>query len=148
MIKISTKGRYGTRIMVELGLNHEKGTMLLKDIGQRQNISVRYLEQIIPGLKGAGLINSSRGANGGYTLARSPSEITLKEILYSVEGPLCLVDCIKSPDACERTGLCATREVWGELNEKIDSYLGSHTLEDLLKKHKDKQKSQPLMYSI
>ena len=148
MIRISTKGRYGTRIMLELGLNQGKGTMLLKDIAKKQNISVRYLEQIIPGLKAAGLINSSRGAHGGYALAKSPPEITLREILYSVEGPLCLVECIKTPDICDRTGLCATRDLWGDLNEKIDDYLGSHTLEDLLEKHKNKQKSQPLMYSI
>ncbi len=148
MIKLSTKGRYGTRIMLELGLNQGNGTMLLKDIAKRQDISVRYLEQIIPGLKAAGLINSCRGAHGGYTLAKSPSEITLKEVLYSVEGPLCLVDCIKTPGICDRTGLCATRDLWGELNERIDDYLSSHTLEDLIDKHKNKQKGQPLMYSI
>ena len=148
MIRISTKGRYGTRIMLELGLNQGKGIMLLKDIAKRQDISVRYLEQIIPGLKAAGLINSNRGAHGGYTLAKLPSDITLKEILYSVEGPLCLVECIKAPDICKRTDLCASRDLWGELNEKIDDYLSSHTLEDLIEKHKDKQKSQPLMYSI
>ena len=80
MIRISTKGRYGTRAMLELGLSKGNGTMLLREIADSQDISVKYLEQIIPSLKSAGLVNSSRGASGGYSLARPAKEITIKEI--------------------------------------------------------------------
>ena len=92
MIRISTKGRYGTRLMLELALNYGNGTMLLKEVAQSQDISVGYLEQIIPNLKAAGLINSSRGAHGGYELARPPEEINLKEIVEALEGPLSLIE--------------------------------------------------------
>lgn len=148
MIRISTKGRYGTRLMLELALNYGNGTMLLKEVAQSQDISVGYLEQIIPNLKAAGLINSSRGAHGGYELARPPEEINLKEIVEALEGPLSLIECIRSPDLCGRSEFCVTRDIWDELTEKLDTTLGSKTLKDLVEKHKNKQKSQPLMYSI
>ena len=148
MIRISTKGRYGTRLMLELALNYGKGTMLLKDIARNQDISVGYLEQIIPNIKSAGLINSSRGAHGGYTLSRPPEEITLKEIVEALEGPLSLIQCVRSPETCDRSECCVTRDVWGELSGKLDETLGSRTLYDLAYKHRSKQKSQPLMYSI
>lgn len=148
MIRISTKGRYGTRLMLELALNHGNGTMLLKEIAKNQDISVGYLEQIIPNLKAAGLINSSRGAHGGYVLARPPGEINLKEIVEALEGSLSLIECIKSPETCERFEFCATRDIWDELTEKLDTTLESKTLKDLIEKHRNKQKSQPLMYSI
>ena len=148
MIRISTKGRYGTRAMLDLALNHENGLVLLKDIAERQDISIGYLEQIIPSLKAAGLVNSSRGAHGGYALARIPADITLKEIISALEGPLSLVECIKDPKICNKTDLCTTRDLWNDLNEKIDDYLVSVTLQQLVDKHRNKQKSRPLMYSI
>ena len=148
MIRISTKGRYGTRAMLDLALNHERGLVLLKDIAERQEISIGYLEQIIPSLKTAGLVNSSRGAHGGYTLAKLPAEITLKEIISALEGPLSLVECIKDPKICEKTDYCITRDLWDELSEKIDDFLVSVTLQQLVEKHRIKQKSRPLMYSI
>ncbi len=148
MIRISTKGRYGTRLMLELALNYGEGIMLLKDIAKNQDISVGYLEQIIPNLKAAGLINSSRGAHGGYALARPPEEINLKEIVEALEGPLSLIECVNSPETCDRVKICVTRDIWGELGEKLDSTLESKTLYDLVGKHRTKQKSQPLMYSI
>ncbi len=148
MIRISTKGRYGTRAMLELALNHGRGLILLKDIAERQEISIGYLEQIIPSLKAAGLVNSSRGAHGGYTLAKSPADITLKEIISALEGPVSLVECIKDPETCNRTDFCITRDVWTELSEKMDEFLVSVTLKQLVEKHRSKQKSQPLMYSI
>jgi Rrf2 family protein len=148
MLRISTKGRYGTRVMLELALDYGNGYTLLKDIAKRQNISVGYLEQIIPRLKSAGLINSSRGAHGGYVLARPPEEITLHEIVTALEGPICLVECINSPDVCDRVGFCVTRDLWDEVTEKVDTTLRSKTLLDLVHKHRNKEKSRPLMYSI
>ncbi len=134
--------------MLELALNHGRGLVLLRDIAERQEISIGYLEQIIPSLKAAGLVNSSRGAHGGYTLAKSPADITLKEIISALEGPLSLVECIKDPETCKRTDFCITRDVWTELSEKMDDFLVSITLKQLVEKHRSKQKSQPLMYSI
>lgn len=148
MIKISTKGRYGTRAMLDLALNHGRGLIFLKDIAERQEISIGYLEQIIPSLKAAGLVNSSRGAHGGYALAKVPDDITIKEIISALEGPLFLVECIKDPKACEKTDFCVTRDLWNGLSEKIDDFLASVTLQHLVDKHRSKQKSRPLMYSI
>ncbi|MCJ7665661.1 MAG: RrF2 family transcriptional regulator [Actinobacteria bacterium] len=148
MIRLSTKGRYGTRVMLELALNHGRGLILLRDIAERQEISIGYLEQIIPSLKTAGLVNSTRGAHGGYTLAKIPADITLKEIISALEGPLSLVECINDPKVCEKTDFCVTRDLWNNLGEKIDDFLETITLQHLVDKHRSKQKSRPLMYSI
>ncbi len=148
MIGISTKGRYGTRFMLELALNYGRGLALLGDIARRQSISEGYLEQIIPRLKAAGLVKSYRGAYGGYTLAREPSKITVKEIVTALEGSLDLVDCVSRPQECDRADFCAVRGLWRGISEKITDMLDSESLEDLAEKHKNKQKSQPLMYHI
>lgn len=148
MIKISAKGRYGTRAMLELALNYGKGPIFLKDIADRQEISVGYLEQIIPALKAAGLVNSIRGARGGYTLAREPEGIRLKEIIYALEGPPSIVGCINGSDKCEKIDICVTRDLWNGLNNIIDNYFEQITLNHLVGKHRNKQKSRPLMYSI
>lgn len=148
MIKISTKGKYGTRLMLDLALNYGNGPILLKDIAKRQEISEGYLEQIIPNLKSAGLLNSSRGAHGGYTLAEEPSRISLLNIVTALEGSISLTECIRSPEACSRANSCATRELWGEMSSKMIGPLESKTLADLVKKHKNMNKGRPLMYNI
>jgi len=148
MLRLSTRGRYGTRVMLELALNYGEGHMLLKDIAKKQDISVGYLEQIMPGLKAAGFVSSSRGAHGGYALARPPAEITLKEIVTVLEGSISLVECINSPEVCDRVDFCVTHDLWDEISEIIDSALRSKSLQDLVSKHKTKEKSRPLMYSI
>ena len=148
MLRLSTKGRYGTRVMLELALNYGEGHMLLKDIAKKQDISVGYLEQIMPNLKAAGFINASRGAHGGYTLARPPAEITLSEIVSSLEGSISLVECINPPEVCDRVDFCVTHDLWSEVSEKIENTLRSKNLQDLVDKHKNKEKSHPLMYSI
>ena len=93
-MKLSTKGRYGTRLMIDLAENLTKGPVLLKDIAERQNISEKYLSRLAAVLKGSGLLLSFRGARGGYKLSRSPELITLKDILISIEGPMTLVGCV------------------------------------------------------
>ena len=148
MIRISTKIRYGTRAMLDLGLNYERGLILLKDIAKKQEISVGYLEQIIPSLKTAGLVNSSRGAHGGYALAKEPANITLKEIISALEGSLSLVECINDPDLCTRADLCITREIWDDLGGIMDDFLLSITLQQLIDKYRNKQSSSSLMYNI
>ena len=147
MMRISTKGRYGARLMLELALHYEKGTVLLKDIAKNQEISEGYLEHLLPVLKAAGLITSSRGAHGGYALARDPSEITLKDVVQSLEGSLFPVECVDTPAVCQRIKSCITRDVWGELGEKISQTLDSVTLKDMVERQKDKKKVS-LIYNI
>ncbi len=134
--------------MVDLALNYGNGPILLKDIAKRQEISEGYLEQIVPSLKTAGLINSTRGAHGGYVLAEEPSRISLEDVVEALEGSLSLVECVKTPEVCSRTDFCVTRELWEEMSNKMKGTLKSKTLEDLARKHRSKVKSQPLMYSI
>ena len=134
--------------MLDLALNYGNGPVLLKDIAKRQEISVGYLEQIIPNLKNSGLLNSSRGAHGGYTLADKPSMISLVDIVTALEGSMSLTECVKSPGTCSRADFCAVRELWEEMSSKMKNTLESKTLDDLVKKHRSKNKNQPLMYSI
>ncbi|MCG9480097.1 MAG: Rrf2 family transcriptional regulator [Actinomycetia bacterium] len=136
MFKLSTRGRYGTRVMLELALNYGRGFMLLKDIAKKQEISAGYLEQIVPNLKTAGLIHSSRGAHGGYVLSKSPDQITLKEIIVALEGPIVLVECITAPQICNRYNYCSSRDLWNELGQKIEETLESKTLQDMIENHK------------
>lgn len=135
MIRISTKGKYGTRLMVQLAMNYGKGPMLLKDIANKENLSVRYLEHLIPPLKSAHLVHSIRGAHGGYKLTKPPSDITLKDIIRILEGPLSPSECVESPDVCDRSSFCVTRDIWAELERTISKTLAGHTLADLVKKY-------------
>jgi Rrf2 family transcriptional regulator, cysteine metabolism repressor len=145
-MKISTKGRYGMRAMVDLATHYGKGHILLKDIAKRQQLSERYLEQLVLTLKAAGLVNSTRGAHGGFTLAKHPSEINLSEIFQALEGPLGLVECVDDPTACGRIDSCVTRDVWQELKDSITSVLASKTLRDLVEKQALNEKKS--MYYI
>lgn len=146
-MKLSTKGRYASRLMLELALNYGNGSILLKDIAKRQELSMRYLEQLIPPLKAAGLITSIRGSHGGYMLARPPSRITLKEVIQTMEGSLYPVKCIDSPAVCHRVTHCITRDIWRELGEKITKTLESITLQDMAERQKDKTEIN-LVYNI
>ena len=137
-MKLSTKGRYGVRLMVDLALHHREGPVLLKDIAERQAVSEKYLWQLIPPLKNAGLVNSTRGAHGGYSLAKPPIQITLKEIVTTLEGPMSLVECVGDPSICSRAGICATRDVWKDVSQKILQVLESFTLEEMVQKQKEK----------
>ena len=134
MIKLSTKGRYGTRLMLNLALhyNESKEAVVLKNISKEEDLSIRYLEQIIIPLKINKLVKSIRGAGGGYTLAKHPSEITVCEIIEVLEGSCSLVDCVEDPDSCERMTECATFEVWKEASELLKNYFESKTLQDLI----------------
>ncbi len=147
-MKLSTKGRYGTRLMLDLALNYGNGPVLLKDVAERQEISEKYLGHLITPLKAAGLINSSRGAHGGYILARPPEQISLGEVIRAVEGNLSLVECTAAPDVCHRVNFCVTRDIWNEMRNKMMETLESTTLQDMVQRHKQKQKSQPLVYNI
>jgi Rrf2 family cysteine metabolism transcriptional repressor len=147
-MKLSTKGRYGTRVLVDLAMRRDSGLVLLKDVAQRQDISLRYLEHIITPLVTAGIVRSTRGARGGVSLARSPDKITLLEVIQILEGSTAPVECVDSPDVCRRNKTCASRDVWIELKLSIDRVLETTTLEDLMKKQKAKEQPEPLMYYV
>lgn len=130
-MKVSTRGRYGLRAMIELAKNENSGAIPLRIIAERQDISEQYLEQLFVNLRNAGLVKSVRGANGGYLLKGSPEDITVKEILTALEGPINIVDCVADESLCDFSNKCATHELWIELREKIEELLASITLEDL-----------------
>ncbi len=139
-MKISTRGRYSTRMMLELGLKYGKGPTLLKDIAKSQEISMKYLSQLVLPLKVAGLIMGTRGAHGGYLLTKPPEDIKLSEIVTSVEGSLNPVECVDNPDICPRFDFCATTEIWGEMGKRNLEVLESRTLKNLVNRHLEKQK--------
>ena len=136
-MKLSTRSRYGLRLMLALAKNYGKGNIFLKDIAHDEEISEKYLSLIIIPLKGVGLVNSVRGSSGGYTLAKEPAKITLKDIVDVLEGD-CLVDCLKDPKSCSRVSTCATRDIWTLLGGKISETLSSITLEQLVMMNKEK----------
>jgi Rrf2 family protein len=145
-MKLSTKGRYGTRLMLDLAIHDENGPVLLREISKRLKISQKYLWQLIPPLKNAGLLLSVRGSKGGYKLAKRPKEINLFEILSALEGPLCFVDCVDDPSACKRNANCVIRDIWLELSQSMAHMMCSITLWNILQKHKDRNNG--LNYSI
>ncbi len=134
MIKLSTKGRYGSRLMLNLAKHFEGGgrVTILKNIARDEDISIRYLEQITIPLKISRLIKSVRGSSGGYVLAKPPSQITLCEILDSLEGSCCLVPCIEDKSYCKRISFCTTHLIWKEATELLRNFFMNITLADLL----------------
>ncbi len=139
-MKLSTKGRYGVRLMLDLALHEGTEPVVLKDIAARQEISEKYLSNIIPLLRNAGLVHAVRGSQGGYTLARPPREITLKEILLVLEGSMCIVECIEQPALCQRSEDCYVRDVWGEVTGKMMEVLESFTLQSMMERRSIKHK--------
>ena len=133
-MRLSTRGRYGTRLMVDLAQHHAEGPIPLAEIAKRQSLSVKYLEQLIILLKGAGLIRSVRGRRGGYSLARKPKEISIGEIVETLEGKLAVVDCVRAPELCDRAPDCPTREIWVGMTQVLKEQLFSLSLEDILRK--------------
>lgn len=134
-MRISTRARYGLRLMLDLALKHGKGPIFLKEVSRSQEISEKYLGQIIMPLKAAGLVKSFRGAHGGYTLQRDPDKITVREIVATLEGDLNLVDCVVNPSACDRFALCVTQEVWCKVSRAVSQTLEAITLADLVKRN-------------
>lgn len=141
-MKLSTNGRYGTRILLDLALHNADGPVKLKSIAQRQEISLSYLEHLIRPLIVAGIIRSTRGARGGIWLAKSPQETKLSEVIGLLEGSTAPADCLDDPNICPRHNFCVTRDVWGDIQEAIDGVLESTTLQDLVERHKTKARSQ------
>ena len=147
-MKLSTRARYGTRALLDLALHSDQAPVKLKNIARRQNISLHYLEHIITPLIGADIIKSQRGAGGGLWLGRPAGEIRLSEVVGLLEGSMAPVECISSPEVCNRSDWCATRDIWAELKQAIDGVLESITLEDLAERQKTKERATEGMYHI
>lgn len=132
-MKISTKGRYAVRLMIDLAMNNAQGMVRVKDIAARQGISEKYMEQIISLLKRAGYVKSLRGAQGGYCLSKEPKEYTMGMILRLTEGNLAPVACLEDEkNQCSRAGYCVTLRLWTMLDEAMRGVLDKVTLQDLL----------------
>jgi Rrf2 family protein len=147
-MKLSTRGRYATRALLELALRPGDNPATLKDIAQRQQISIRYLEHLITPLVAAGIVRSMRGPRGGIALARSPQKIRLSEVIQLLEGSTAPVECLDNPGVCDRSATCVTRDVWSELRKAMDNVLGSTTIADLVERQKLKEQPQSMMYYL
>jgi Rrf2 family protein len=146
-MKLSTRARYGVRLMVALAFNYGKGPVFLKDVAKGENISEKYLSLIIIPLRRTGLVNSIRGAHGGYLLAKDPSQITMKEIIDVLEGDCSLVDCVRNPSTCPRVPICASHDIWEIIGGKISETLNSVTLDMLVKMNQEKAQ-KTMMHNI
>ena len=140
-MKISTKGRYGLRILLDLALYGQDEPRLMKDISRSKQISEKYISRLILPLNEAGFITSFRGAKGGLKLAKPPKEITLLEIVEAMEGRIAIVDCVFDKEFCPKSDDCSACKVWTSLNKKIRKQMDEITLKDLLKSEKNKTKN-------
>ena len=131
-MKISTKGRYGLRILMDLALHQSEKPRLIRDIAKSQQISEKYISRLVIALRKAGMIRSVRGVNGGFHIAMKPEEITLLNVIEVMEGPLSIVDCVSAPKKCVHSKDCAPREVWCKLNDDIRELMRKTTLADIL----------------
>ena len=135
-MKLSTKCRYGSRAVMEVARNYKSGPVKRKDIVKNQQISDSYLENILIALKNSGIIETIRGAKGGYLLRRPASEITLLEIVNSLDGSLSPVECLETPSICERTEWCATRVAWIKMREAQEEVLRNISIQKLIDSEK------------
>ncbi len=149
-MRLSTRSRYGVRLMLALGASDSKKPVFLKDIAGSEEISEKYLSQIIIPLKAKGLVTTFRGAHGGYLLSRPASEIKLREIVEPLEGDLSLVDCVGNSHLCGKSTACVTRDVWEGMSTLLRDYLDGITLDDLIRNLRDKRDTEAVTgnYSI
>ena len=143
-MKLSTKGRYGLRAMIDLAIHSKENQVSIKSISERQEISENYLERIIALLKKAGYVKSTRGAQGGYTLTKKPDQISVGNILRALEGDLNPVDCslINDDKVCSESGLCVTKFVWKRISDSINDVVDNISLQDLVNEQIEIDKSQ------
>lgn len=140
-MKISTKGRYALRLMLDLAINRTGSFIPLKAIAQRQQISDKYLEQIIHPLNKAGLVESARGAQGGYRLSRSPDRYTVGEILRTVEGSLAPVSCLDWESPCSKIDTCLTIGLYKRIQQAVDNVVDHTSLQDMLEEFRSRKRS-------
>ena len=148
-MKLSTKGRYAVRLMLGLTLHQGDKPVLLREVARRQEISSRYLEQLILNLKTAGLVKSIRGAKGGFILGRPAEDITLLEIFKASEGSLSIVECLEDMSFCKRSKTCVSRDLWLEMKKAMEEILNHRTLAKLAQQQRSKKADgQSLLYNI
>lgn len=140
-MKLSSRTRYGMRAILELALEYGNAPLQIKTIAAREDISNKYLEQLIAMLKASGLVRSIRGPRGGYVLAKPPAEIQLKDVFLTLEGPMVPAECLEHPEYCPRCTDCATRQIWQQLQDAISGVLEAVTLADLVEKSVQSKKS-------
>ena len=147
-MKLSTKGQYGTRALLELALNQTGKPVLLRAIAESQEISLSYLEHLIAPLIAGGIVRSTKGPGGGVSLAKPPGGVKLSEVIQILEGSTAPVECINDPGICNRSSFCVTRDVWAELKTVMDGVLESTTLQNLVERHRKKERPELAMYHI
>jgi Rrf2 family transcriptional regulator, cysteine metabolism repressor len=149
-LKISTRGEYGVRAVLDIAMHSNEGPVTLKSISGRQEISESYLEQLFGTLRKAGLVVSTRGAQGGYDLAREPAQITIGDLIRVLEGPIAPVDCVNDQadksGGCSNAHRCATRVLWQKLRDSMTEVLDSTTLADLMDTSKELNKEETMYY--
>ncbi len=133
-MKLSTKSRYGTRAIIDIAQNSETNRTMLKDIAARQSLSPKYLDHILSALRKAGIIKNIRGKGGGYVLAKTPSKITVKNIVEAVDGAFEPVECLSNTELCDKVLNCCTRDIWLKMKKAVDGVLDEATLQDILDK--------------
>jgi len=136
-MRLSTRTRYGIRAMLELAENVGRGPLQLRIIARRQDISVKYLDQLMTILKSAGFVRSIRGSKGGYVLARTPEQIKLNDVFNCLEGPVVTVECAENENYCARAADCVARQVWTQVQEAVTAILQSITFQDLVDRTKN-----------
>jgi Rrf2 family cysteine metabolism transcriptional repressor len=146
-LQMSTRSRYGLRLMVFLASSYGNGIVLMKDVSRREEISEKYLGQIIIPLKNAGLVTSQRGSKGGYALARLPESITVKDVVEAIEGDLAPVPCVEDSEPCARKSSCIAARVWKKLADDMAASLSSFTLAELARQAREMGEPVP-NYSI
>jgi len=148
ILKLSTRGKYGFRAILELAIHYGRGPIPLKNVSERLDISQKYLERLVTSLKSAGLVQSFRGAHGGYTLARHPSEIKLSEVIQTLEGSIALSECVNNSAVCLRSKSCVVRGIWVEMKEAMNGVLKSTTLQDLVEQERAQEQRGEVMHYI
>ncbi|MBI3592859.1 MAG: RrF2 family transcriptional regulator [Nitrospirae bacterium] len=131
-MRLSTKGQYGVRAMYEIARGYPENPVTIKEISERQDVSVAYLEQILNKLRKAGLIKSIKGPGGGYLLSKSPAKISIASILNELEGPVAITSCLAPGEGCVRADNCVTHLLWKALGEQIEAFLKTITLKNLI----------------
>jgi Rrf2 family protein len=149
-MRISFKGDYALKTILDLSLNYDKGPMQIEDISKRQDIPLKYLQQILLTLKGAGYVRSRRGPSGGYSLSKSPSKITLGEIIRLMEGHTSPITCVSTTEytKCNYENKCVFRGIWVEIKENINNIIDNTNFEDMVKKAVKLKEKNSLMYNI
>jgi Rrf2 family cysteine metabolism transcriptional repressor len=141
-MRLSTKGRYGIRLLLDLALHRGEGPVRLKHIAERQELPLLYLENLIAPLIAGGLVKTTRGPLGGVSLIKHPGEVKLSEAIQLLEGPIAPVDCVNNPEAYSHSEFCAVRDLWVEIRNATYAVLESKTLQDLADRQKRKDSSK------